>query len=100
MSQENYLINGSIIENIALGVEKDEINTKNLEINIKNSHVVVAYLHKSVLPAWQRSMRTLGRIAPPEKRLRRRSQFPARGCKKSTSKENSVLIARQMPGDD
>ncbi len=37
MSQENYLINGSIIENIALGVEKDEINTKNLEIAIEIS---------------------------------------------------------------
>ena len=31
MPQENHLINGTIVENIALGVEKDKLNKKNLE---------------------------------------------------------------------
>mgnify|MGYP001162184401 CR=1 FL=1 len=37
MPQENYLINGTIIENIALGIEKDRINQKNLEKAIELS---------------------------------------------------------------
>ncbi len=38
MPQENHLIHGSIIENIALGVEKNNINNENLEQAIRLSH--------------------------------------------------------------
>lgn len=37
MPQENYLINGSIIENIALGIEKNKINYERLDLVIKIS---------------------------------------------------------------